>query len=238
MPVSTHGAGSDVSEPSRSRLNCMKTRFQISSTVGSSIFTMDLRARSARPCVAHLPKVILHPKRHDPLGGQVVEPEPSRLLVRRHPKVVVASKVGHVQPFGGDAVHACQQLPRPLDGLLLEVVAKGPVAQHLEEGVVVDVLADVVQVVVLAARADALLGVGRAAQLGHGRVGVRLAQEDGLELVHPRVDEKQRRVVVRHHRRRRPVRVAGRRLKVRDERVAHLRRRGETTRRRLRTYRR
>jgi hypothetical protein len=36
------------------------------------------------------------------------------------------------------------------------------VTEHLEEGVVVVVLADVVEVVVLAARADALLRVGRA----------------------------------------------------------------------------
>jgi hypothetical protein len=38
-------------------------------------------------------------------------------------------------------------------------------AQHLEEGVVVRVLPHVVQVVVLAARADALLRVRRALQL-------------------------------------------------------------------------
>ena len=41
--------------------------------------------------------------------------------------------------------------------LLLEVVAEAPVAEHLEEGVVVEVLPHVVQVVVLPARTDALL---------------------------------------------------------------------------------
>jgi hypothetical protein len=46
------------------------------------------------------------------------------------------------------------------DGFLLEVVAEGPVAEHLEERVVIGVEADVVEVVVLAAGADALLGVG------------------------------------------------------------------------------
>ena len=53
-----------------------------------------------------------------------------------------------------------EQFPRPGDRFLLEVVAEGPVAEHLEEGVVVGVLADVVEVVVLAAGADALLRVG------------------------------------------------------------------------------
>ena len=45
------------------------------------------------------------------------------------------------------------------DRFLLEVIAERPVAEHLEEGVVVGVLADVVEVVVLAAGADALLRV-------------------------------------------------------------------------------
>jgi hypothetical protein len=47
------------------------------------------------------------------------------------------------------AAHLGEQLPGPGDGVLLEVVPKGPVAQHLKEGVVVRVLAHVVQVVVL-----------------------------------------------------------------------------------------
>ena len=51
---------------------------------------------------------------------------------------------------------------RPQDRLLLEVVAEAPAAEHLEEGVVVRVHADVLKVVVLSASADALLGVRRA----------------------------------------------------------------------------
>ena len=66
-----------------------------------------------------------------------------------------------------------QQFPRPGDGLGLEVVAEAPVAQHLEERVVVGVVADVFQVVVLAAGADALLAVDgagvRRASAGPGR---------------------------------------------------------------------
>ena len=48
------------------------------------------------------------------------------------------------------------------DGIsYLKVVPVGPVSQHLKEGVVVDVFAHIVQVVVLAARANTLLTVGR-----------------------------------------------------------------------------
>ena len=38
----------------------------------------------------------------------------------------------------------CEQFPCPVADLSLEVVAERPVAQHLEEGVMVNVLADVV----------------------------------------------------------------------------------------------
>ena len=54
------------------------------------------------------------------------------------------------------SAHLGEQLPGPGDGLALEVVAKAPVAHHLEKGVVVVVLAHIIQVVVLAAGADAL----------------------------------------------------------------------------------
>ena len=59
--------------------------------------------------------------------------------------------------------------PRPLDRLAFEVVAEAPVAEHLEERVVVRVEADVFEVVVLAASADALLRVGGAWLYGSSR---------------------------------------------------------------------
>lgn len=64
----------------------------------------------------------------------------------------------------------------------LEVVPKGPGPQHLKEGVVVDVLANIVQVVVFSSGADALLRVGSAAKLGHGVGRIDGVQEDWLEL--------------------------------------------------------
>src|SRR2546429_352731 len=71
-----------------------------------------------------------------------------------------------------------------------------PVDLHLEEGVMAPRGADVIEIVVLPAGADALLGIGGA------RVGaLLLAQEDRLELVHAGVGEEQRRVIVRHDRR-------------------------------------
>lgn len=64
----------------------------------------------------------------------------------------------------------------------LEVISKGPRSQHLKEGVVVHVLAHVVQVIVFPTGADALLRVGGTPQPGHGVGWVNGVEEDGLEL--------------------------------------------------------
>ena len=79
-----------------------------------------------------------------------------------------------------------QQFPGPGDCLFFEIIAEGPVSQHLEKGVVVGIESDILQVVVLASGADALLGVGGASR-GIGAWGC--AQEDRHELVHPGVRE-------------------------------------------------
>ena len=82
-----------------------------------------------------------------------------------------------------------------VDRLVLEVVAEGEVAEHLEEGVVAGGVSDVVQVVVLAAGADAFLRGG-----GAGVRALFLAGEDVLELDHAGIGEHQGGVVARHQR--------------------------------------
>lgn len=62
---------------------------------------------------------------------------------------------------------------------------------------VVAVLADIVEIVVFATCADDFLGVDGALQVGHGIGLVDGTQEDGLELVHACIGEKQGRVIVR-----------------------------------------
>lgn len=58
----------------------------------------------------------------------------------------VALKVGYVETVSGDTVHSGKEVPCHGDRANLEVVAKRPVAQHLEEGVVVCVLSNIVEV--------------------------------------------------------------------------------------------
>ncbi len=45
----------------------------------------------------------------------------------------------------------CEQLPGIPNSFLLEIVPKGPVAQHLKEGVMVHILTNIIQVIMLAA---------------------------------------------------------------------------------------
>src|SRR3546814_13192825 len=81
------------------------------------------------------------------------------------------------------------ELPGVGDRILLEVVAKAEVAEHLEKRVVPRRVADVLEIVVLATGAHAFLRAGSA------RVGTLvLPGEHVLELHHAGVGEQQRRI--------------------------------------------
>ena len=151
--------------------------------VGTAI-DVDLRARPARARLAHLPEVLgveaQHPRSVD-VGH--LRPQRRRLVVGRV----------HRRPERGlrELPDAGQELPRPRDRLALVIVAERPVTEHLEEGVVVRVAPHLLEVVVLAADAEALLRVGGT------RVGPPLlAEEHLLELHHAGVDEEQARIVL------------------------------------------
>src|SRR5205085_2034224 len=89
------------------------------------------------------------------------------------------------------------ELPGEADRVALEVIAKGKVSEHLEEGVMPRGVADLLEVIVLATRSDALLHRGRASSTRR----LLLPEKYSLELHHARVGKHQRRVVRRHHRR-------------------------------------
>ena len=86
-----------------------------------------------------------------------LEPEVVGLVVARH--AVLSPEDGDVELVRrhGEPLGRGHQLPGVGNGLLLEIVAKAEVAEHLEEGVVAVGEAHVFQVVVLAAGAHALL---------------------------------------------------------------------------------
>ena len=113
-------------------------------------------------------------------------------------RFVVFVEDGDQEPLLVEGEIACQQSPGKLDRALLEIGAEGEIAEHLEKGVMARGVADIVEIVMLAAGADAFLrggGTGHARLLGAG--------EDVLELHHAGVSEHQGRVVARHERARR-----------------------------------
>ena len=153
---------------------------------GFAAVDVDLRARPAGARVAHLPEVVLHVAGNHVVLRQERLPESLRLEVGLEARRGIALEPGRVEAVRVEAVDLGEELESPADRLLLEVVAEGPVAEHLEERVVVGVEPDVFEVVMLTAGTDALLGVCRAA----GGVGaLRLTEEDRHELVHPCIRE-------------------------------------------------
>jgi hypothetical protein len=118
---------------------------------------VELRARPAGAGVAHRPEVLLLAEAQDSRGRQVLLPELRGL--------VVVGVDGRPQPLRIQPVALVpvrDQLPCVGNGVGLEVVAEGEVAEHLEERVMASRVPDVVEIVVLAAGADALLGRRRA----------------------------------------------------------------------------
>ncbi|GAB1387898.1 hypothetical protein MASR1M6_00780 [Rubrivivax sp.] len=161
-----------------------------------AVVVEDLAARAAGAGVAHHPEVVglvapalVVADAHDALGRQADH------LVPDVVGLVVLLVDGGPQALGRQLEVDGQQLPGVLQRVVLEVVAEAEVAEHLEEGVVPRRVAHVLEVVVLAAGADALLRRRRAL------VGPLVeAEEHVLELVHARVGEEQRRVVARNDR--------------------------------------
>ena len=162
--------------------------------IGGQEVEMDLGARTAGTGVAHHPEIVLLVAvddvdlRVEPGGGEEAGPDVVGFLVEV--RGIALGLVGRVnsreEPLRRDAPDLGQQFPAPGERVLFEVIAEGPVAEHLEERVVVGVVADVLEVVVFPAGADAFLGVGDALP-GCDLV----AEEIGHELVHAGVRKQQ-----------------------------------------------
>ena len=146
-----------------------------------TLVVVDLRARAARTGGASGPEVVVLAQAGDVLLGHAEAP-PDVM------GVVIVGEDGEVELVERQAqvLGRGDELEGPLAGLALGVAAEAEVAQHLEEGEVAAVLADVVDVI----GAQALLARA-GADLSHGL----LAKVVLLELVHACVGKQQRRVV-------------------------------------------
>mmetsp|Transcript_40179 Transcript_40179/g.87808 ORF Transcript_40179/g.87808 Transcript_40179/m.87808 type:complete len:236 (+) Transcript_40179:2656-3363(+) len=133
---------------------------QVGRVTSPDAVVVDLGARAAGSGITHLPEVVLHVEGQDPRLWQILLPDRLGLLVDGHVGLLrVTAIVRGIESVGVDLVDLGQQLPGPVDRLHLEVVTERPVAKHFKEGVVVDILAHILQIVVLTTGADALLRV-------------------------------------------------------------------------------
>ena len=155
---------------------------------------VQFAAGATRAGVAHHPEIVLLVAvddvniRVEPGLLENGLPEIVRLLIQ-FARVALARLVHRgVKALLRELPNPGDQFPCPLDGFLLEIISKRPVAEHLKEGVVIGVHPHILEVVVFAPGADAFLRVGGAAR--RIRAGL-FTEKNRHELVHPCVGEKQ-----------------------------------------------
>jgi hypothetical protein len=131
-------------------------------TVSEAVI-VNFRTRSARPLVAHLPKIFFHAIRKDiALWNTNVNPQLAGLKVCGEVVSSVPTKVCDIEAVFGDPIYLSQKLPGHLYCFFLEIVTKGPIAEHFKKSVMVDVLSDIIEVVMLTSSADTLLSISSA----------------------------------------------------------------------------
>src|SRR4029077_10938339 len=149
---------------------------------------------TTRPGVAHHPKVIFPIAVDDMdfrIEASVLEggrPIGVGLLVKG-PRITLSWPVNSgVETLRRKLPALNQEFPGPLNRLFLEVVSETPVAEHFEESVMIGIETNIIEVVVLTARPDAFLGVGRP---GRRERRFFLAEKIGYKLIHARIRKKQ-----------------------------------------------
>ena len=156
---------------------------------------VDLATRTARACLAHLPEVILLVTTDDVILRQELLPIVVSLLIESYAILLATLEYCSIHTALVELVYLCEELPRPLDSLLLEVIAIRPVTEHLEHSVVVCIVAYLLQVVMLTRHTQTLLRIGYAREFAW-----RVTQEDILELIHTCVCKHQRWIILDNHR--------------------------------------
>ena len=160
-----------------------------------ALIDVDFRARTTRSHRPHAPEVFFVVFFDIAKSCNAFIGEPN-LVVPNAVCLVVVLVNAHDEFRRLEPEMLGQKRPRKANRQIFAIIAKAPVAEHFEKRQVSPVLADFVEVVVLATRANALLHARGALVTAH-----LVAQKHFLKLVHPRIGKQQRRVVSRNHRR-------------------------------------
>ena len=121
---------------------------------------VNFGARTAGTGIAHFPKIVLFISGQHPFGWQFLQPIGFGLAVLGQILRRISFKISSIELLFGDLVDLRQEFPSPIDGLPFKIIAKRPIAQHFEHGMVVSILAYLLQIVVFSTHAQALLGIG------------------------------------------------------------------------------
>ena len=145
--------------------NLFNSYFCVGPSKGVFLYWVDLWVSIIRRTFSQTFLALKTAFRPAPSSQTNLEPDILRLQVWLKAGALVATKVRDVESGSVHTPNSSEQLPSPGADFLLEIIPERPVAQHLEEGVVINILADVVEIIVFAARADALLRVDGTIQL-------------------------------------------------------------------------
>ena len=120
---------------------------------------VDLTTRTARTRIAHFPEVIMLVAVQNMVGRQMFCPDRSCLVIASKSLFRRTLKDRRIEVCGIDLEHIHDIFPREVNRLFLEIVAKRPVAQHLEHRVVIRVVSHFLQVIMLTAHTQTFLTV-------------------------------------------------------------------------------
>ena len=154
---------------------------------GGTMVVENLRTGSAGAGIAHGPEIGVGGDADDSLVGK------ARDLAPQFEGFIVGGVNRDGEAILGEPQIAREEFPGEFDRVFLEIIAEGEIPQHLEKREMAGGVADIVEVIMLAAGAHAFLGRGRA----HIRP-LFGAGEGVLELHHAGIGEKKRGVVARH----------------------------------------
>ena len=112
---------------------------RLSTAIFFSTVIVDLRTRTARTC-AMLPEVVLSSEAENALrcNADLLIPDLECLII-----ILIDGRIQAVRIKTNDL---SQKLPRPVNRLVLEIIAKGEITKHLEEGAVTSGLSDILDI--------------------------------------------------------------------------------------------
>ncbi|MPM75804.1 hypothetical protein SDC9_122798 [bioreactor metagenome] len=118
---------------------------------------MNLRTRTTRTCVSHLPEIIFFISVDNAFRRQELCPYGGGFVVALQPFGWRAFENCHVQSVFIKFQYVGKIFPCPFNGFFLKIIAERPVAQHLEHGMMIGVVTHFFQIIMLTAHTQTFL---------------------------------------------------------------------------------